>query len=41
MSDLSAVVHDYLNTYQTGSGDYRGSTKVGMPLLISLVSDLI
>ncbi|XP_009865976.1 PREDICTED: exonuclease 3'-5' domain-containing protein 1, partial [Apaloderma vittatum] len=27
MSDLTAVVHDYLNTYQTGSGDHLESTK--------------
>ncbi|KAM6075101.1 piRNA biogenesis protein EXD1 isoform 2-T3 [Chlamydotis macqueenii] len=28
MSDLTAVVHDYLNVYRTGSGDQLGSTKV-------------
>ncbi|XP_076200726.1 piRNA biogenesis protein EXD1 isoform X1 [Aptenodytes patagonicus] len=27
MSDLTAVVHDYLNAYRTGSGDHLGSTK--------------
>ncbi|KAM6075100.1 piRNA biogenesis protein EXD1 isoform 1-T1 [Chlamydotis macqueenii] len=27
MSDLTAVVHDYLNVYRTGSGDQLGSTK--------------
>ncbi|KAM6392454.1 piRNA biogenesis protein EXD1 isoform 1-T1 [Pluvialis apricaria] len=27
MSDLRAVVHDYLNAYRTGSGDHRGSAK--------------
>ncbi|XP_074440679.1 piRNA biogenesis protein EXD1 isoform X1 [Larus michahellis] len=27
MSDLKAVVHDYLNAYRTGSGDHLGSTK--------------
>ncbi|KAM9290029.1 piRNA biogenesis protein EXD1 isoform 2-T2 [Cariama cristata] len=27
MSDLTAVVHDYLNTYQTGSGVHLWSTK--------------
>ncbi|KAK2532321.1 Exd1 [Columba guinea] len=28
MSDLTAVVHDYLNVYRTGSGDHLGSTKI-------------
>ncbi|XP_075610586.1 piRNA biogenesis protein EXD1 isoform X6 [Balearica regulorum gibbericeps] len=28
MSDLTAVVHDYLNAYRTGSGDCLGSAKV-------------
>ncbi|XP_076200727.1 piRNA biogenesis protein EXD1 isoform X2 [Aptenodytes patagonicus] len=28
MSDLTAVVHDYLNAYRTGSGDHLGSTKM-------------
>lgn len=41
MSDLTAVVHDYLNAYRTRSGDHLGSTKVGTSLLVSLVSDLI
>ncbi|KAM6133586.1 piRNA biogenesis protein EXD1 [Phoenicopterus ruber ruber] len=27
MSDLTAVVHDYLNAYRSGSGDQLGSTK--------------
>ncbi|XP_009987003.1 PREDICTED: exonuclease 3'-5' domain-containing protein 1, partial [Tauraco erythrolophus] len=27
MSDLTAVVHDYLNAYRTKSGDHLGSTK--------------
>ncbi|XP_010019967.1 PREDICTED: exonuclease 3'-5' domain-containing protein 1 [Nestor notabilis] len=27
MSDLTAVVHDYLNTYRSGSGDHLCSTK--------------
>ncbi|XP_009472159.1 PREDICTED: exonuclease 3'-5' domain-containing protein 1 [Nipponia nippon] len=27
MSDLTAVVHDYLNAYRTESGDHLGSTK--------------
>lgn len=41
MSDLTAVVHDYLNVYRTGSRDHLGSTKVGISLLLSLVRDLI
>lgn len=41
MSDLTAVVHDYLNTYRFGSGDHLWSTKVGKSLLVSLVSELI
>lgn len=30
MSDLTAVVNDYLNAYRDGSGDHLRSTKVGM-----------
>jgi len=41
MSDLTDVVHNYLNTYWTGSRDHLGNTKVGMSLLVSLVSDWI
>lgn len=41
MSDLTAVVHDYLNTYRSWSGDHLWSTKVGKSLLVSLVSELI
>uniref|UniRef100_A0A8C0I9H2 Exonuclease 3'-5' domain containing 1 n=1 Tax=Bubo bubo TaxID=30461 RepID=A0A8C0I9H2_BUBBB len=41
MSDLTAVITDYLNAYQAGSGDHLESTKVGMSLLVLLVSDLI
>lgn len=36
MSDLTAVVHDYLNAYRTGSGDHLGSTKVGVCLCLCL-----
>lgn len=41
MSDLTTVVCGYLNAYRTGSGDHLGSTKVGICLLVSVVSDLI
>ncbi|XP_065491973.1 piRNA biogenesis protein EXD1 isoform X2 [Caloenas nicobarica] len=37
MSDLTAVVHDYLNVYRTGSGDHLGSTK---PICMELPEEL-
>ncbi|XP_065696212.1 piRNA biogenesis protein EXD1 isoform X2 [Patagioenas fasciata] len=37
MSDLTAVVHDYLNVYRTGSEDHLGSTK---PICMELPEEL-
>ncbi|XP_064920671.1 piRNA biogenesis protein EXD1 isoform X4 [Columba livia] len=37
MSDLTAVVHDYLNVYRTGSRDHLGSTK---PICMELPEEL-
>uniref|UniRef100_A0A8C8ALN0 Exonuclease 3'-5' domain containing 1 n=1 Tax=Otus sunia TaxID=257818 RepID=A0A8C8ALN0_9STRI len=36
MSDLTAVVTGYSNTYQTGSGDHLESTKFQFPLVLHL-----